>query len=1199
MEEEKVLYLRRLEIQGFKSFAERTTISLEPGLNVIVGPNGCGKSNVVDAIRWVLGEANVRSLRGLKGEDVIFNGSDHKRSQGMAVVEMILDNTEPGLDLDFTEIGISRKLFRSGESEFKINKNRVRMKDITALLSGTGLGKQGYSVISQGELEALLKAQPFERRLLLEEAAGIIKYRQQRDEVQRRIQNSSNDLLRLEDLLSELYDRRTDLQEKSLRARQWIELDTAHRQLDKELMALELVQLQGELQKRQQELAGVQGQLVLARQTYTEMRATQEARQLKLEQQQSQLRAVESRQQEREARLAEANSELRICDERINNDQERIRSGREEQKKYRAILAETEEDLQEKRDRLMVEKQRWEEKEEEFQVLKEETATLQSAIDEYQQQLSAEKSLVFERAQEEVRLRNQNLKLEQELKQAQERGERAGIHLQEREHRTQLLSEQIGDLRRLYEEDHDALRELRLRLSELEEEYGLQQEEMEHLRREENRLDRELAKLDNQLLAVREQERNLSGYSQSVRDFLLRERGQKKGISGIRGAVGELITVPEGLEVAIEIAMGRAMENVIVDQAEQARQAIELLKREHLGRITFLPLDILQARRLEERQRLEVLSWSGVIGVAAELISYEPDYQLAMDYLLGRIIIVEDLSRGIDLFRQKNVGLRLVSLEGDVLQASGAMTGGNASRRQSSPLQRKNEIRTLEARRAERAAELETERQRIEQLYDRILDAEGELRELQQRQTELLTRSRITAEQVEKLQQEKDRVEQDLKWYRRELEQEQQRQEELQRELAGLRQNYEALLEQNRRLSEDSAATRAVFDQKQRELDVREERARVWQEQLQNRAQELEALRNNLEQFQQIQASCQRSLEEAEQAELELQADLERRHQQKAEQQSLITVYGQELAELKDQREAEERNEQSCRENLQELKQELLQHELQGNELEAAYRSLELKEIRIVTELEGQQLRWQEKYGTENYEPWYQPISVAKAREQRREMEKLAEQLSALGAVDPDSIQEFERIQERYAFLEGQINDLQQARSSLEKMLRETEKMLSEEFNTFLTAASDSFQQTFVDIFNGGDAHLQLQPSEDEFHDGIDLVVKMPGKRLQSLSLLSGGEKALTCIAFIFALLKLNPAPFCVVDEVDAALDESNLLRFTRFIQRLAKDIQFIVITHRQATIESGERIYGVTMAEQGVSTVLVLNYEQAQEIAG
>ncbi|MDO4539979.1 MAG: chromosome segregation protein SMC, partial [Syntrophomonadaceae bacterium] len=1065
-------------------------------------------------------------------------------------------------------------------------------------LAGTGLGKQGYSIISQGELETLLKAQPFERRLLLEEAAGIIKYRQQRDEVQRRILNSHNDLLRLDDLLDELFVRREDLKDKSERAARWIEISAAHSELEKRLLALELVQLEEELDKRLRELRSTRDQLSAAEEEFSVVRQRQEEQQQALEQHIEQTRATELRQKDIENALTAAVSEHRLCEERIKNDQERIRSGREEQEKYRGILAETEEDLQQKQENLRDEKRRLEAREDEYQALLEESERLRVELEEYGLRLTEEKSRVFERAQEEVRLRNHLARLEQELRQAREKSERTAIYKTERENRQAQLEQRIHGLSASYEDDHNEMRKMHLRLNELEEEYRLQQEDMENLRRGETRLDREVGQLDNQLLAIKEQERSYSGYSQSVRDFLLREQGAKKSLPGIRGLAGELITVPAGLETAIEVAMGRSMENIIVDQAVQAQRAIEELKRQHLGRITFLPLDILQANKLSQKTKNEISAWPGVLGVASELIQFDPAYQVAITYLLGRIVVVETLSQGLDIFRSKNFGVRLVTLDGDVLQPSGAMSGGSKEKRHRSPLQRKAEIRQLELQRAKKQKELEKERDAIEALYDSMLDAEGELRELRQRQTELMTRSRITAEQEEQVKQELSGNERDLRLYRRELEDLSKHMEEVAQKNAEAQKTYEKLLEENRRYSEESAETRAVFDQKQRELDIREERARAWQEQLQSRTRELANLTANLEQFEQIRNSCRRSLDEAEQAERELQQDMEEQQLRRDGQQSIIQQREQELRAIRKQREQEMKLENEAREELGELKTLLLRQELSRNELEAAHRSLELKQIRIETELEGQQFRWQEKFAAEEHRVWYEPISVNKAREQRRRMEELAEQLSLLGQVDTESIQEYEHICERVNFLEQQTADVKAAKSGLEKMLKETEKMMSDDFTAFLAAANESFRETFTDIFNGGDANLQVQPGEDEFNDGIELVVKMPGKRRQSLSLLSGGEKALTCIAFLFALLKLNPSPFCVVDEIDAALDESNLLRFTRFIKRMAQDIQFIVITHRQATIEAGQRIYGVTMAEQGVSTVLVLNYEQAQQIA-
>ncbi|MEA1960360.1 MAG: chromosome segregation protein SMC [Bacillota bacterium] len=1193
------MYLKRLEIKGFKSFADRTELYLKSGLNIIVGPNGCGKSNVVDAIRWVLGESNVRHLRGQKNEDIIFNGSDKKKPQGMAVVEMTIDNADHALPVDFSEVNIVRKIFRTGESEFFINKNRVRMKDVVQLFTGTGMGKQGYSIISQGELEDVLNGQSFDRRLILEEAAGIIKYRHQRNEVQRRIIATSNDLIRVEDILVELETRREELGIKAEKAVKYKDLQTVFTTLEKTLLTSE-IRSNGLQLKDKRKLYNQKGQEQEQLQKQVEcLKNTVLQEEGQLEEIRQTVNKLIEQKHQLDSDIHAKESEIKLGEERIHNFEERMNNAGLDAEKYSKLIAELDHDLTGKIEDYNREEGSLKQRQSDLSELEKTITGKDNEINILLAQFEDHKSLVFEKAQREVEIKNQMIDQEGVIKKDQEKKERLLIHVQSNTDTLKLLKEQLGQMKEKQQTTEEQIQALQREQIDMQNEMVTFQEQKKNLEDKLGKDQREQFSMESKLQALRDLEKNYSGYSEGVRALVKSHQQRKKSLQGMVGIVGELINVPQGMEMAIDVAVGKGLENIIIHTAQEAKKAIDYLKRNSLGRATFLPLDVLRTQTLSPGVIQDIKKNKGVLGIASELIEYDPGIARAVDYLFGRVLIVENMDCGLNVFKNTRASVRIVTLEGELINVSGAMTGGAHSKRRSSPLQRKGEEKALH----QRLQILSAGKNKNEGL---LRDTSAKYQEMNERYSELKNHLSELMFQKEMLEQEYGNVQNTIEnnqtdsvAYQREisqLENSMHQQEQIRFNLQG---QFETVHLENFSFSEDVEGLKENIELLRRNYAVNRERYHSQQESLIMKKRELETLQTHIQQFTQVRESYQQSLGEAESLLQQCKTGIEQQRLQiESGQKIRVTTHGS-LAAVRERLMNLQEQEKQVSMKLEKLRNSLLPAQRQLDVIEQNLRSIEMRMIRIETEMEGLENRWREKFGAELWEQESEILKNAELREYKNRMESLQREINMLGSVDLEAIEEYEKCKARYDFLRTQSNDLKEAQESLQRLLGETEKIMSNQFHDFVKEANNSFQYTFTEIFGGGEAALIVEEDEDPFSSGIDIAVKMPGKRMQSLNLLSGGERALTCIAFVFSLLRLKPSPFCLLDEIDAALDETNLLRFSGFIKRMSTEMQFIIITHRQATIEAGEMIYGVTMPQEGISSILSLNFEDVESIAG
>lgn len=1192
------MYLKRLEIRGFKSFADHTELNFSGGINVIVGPNGCGKSNIVDAVRWVLGEANVRSLRGHKNEDVIFNGTDKKRGLGMAQVDLTMDNTEGILPIEYNEVTVSRRIFRSGESEFYLNKTRVRMKDIVQLYTDTGLGRKGYSIISQGELERVLNGQPFDRRLMLEEAAGNMRYRQQKDEVQQRIMATAQDLLRVEDILNELRSRKAELSRKAEKARQYLHLSEEYNDLDSQVMASQAVQMESTIAAEVQELEVKRKEFERLSMQMDELERQLQAGAEKQEQQRIRLSQEKERRYELEHSINKMNSEVKLSQERIRNHRERIQISRQDYEKYVVMLEKLEQDLDHKSADYERERIYFEAREEEIKQLDQEITDLARTVADREDLLARNNQQVFERANQETQLRNAIIDMEDRIKKARERRERFSIRVDESDINLNSSTRSAEELSRKRQNAATALEWAGNALGAAQQELQTFQSAQQELEAEFRSIRDQRSRLERQLSVWEEIHKSRAGYSEGVRALFQARERRELDIPGFRGLISDLIDVPAGMELAIGTAMGAGMENVVVATAASARMAIDVLKEKRWGRLTFLPLDNLRYTEVPGRIKQELKREPGVVGLADELVAYEDSNEVAVKYILGRVLLVNDMDSGYRIYRKYRIPLRIVTMEGELINTSGAITGGIRKVSQPNMLERRQEGKTLQ-KQLNDIIKVETANQakaaaatkQVEDLESRIVDLRRanaetgfQLQMIQEEEQRILDMINNTIAERDQHLREKSRLDATI------MEMETQSQV-LAREYHDHRSHYTALDDQSEMVKMELEVIR-------RDLEVKRERFTSYQEQLAMKKRELENDSINIAQFNQVRNSYQLSVAEADDLQKRLQQEVGV-HLDKIETTSKIMgEQQQELEELVKAIELSRQEDENTRQYLESLDQKAIGTRRCCEDIKEQSRMQEVRLARLETEWEGLLSQWQDKHPSQGITTVQSPLSQRQLREYRKRTQELRDDIEALGSIDIDSIKEYDELSERYDFLNRQTEDLTAAKESLGNLLQETERVMAKNFGDFMARADESFRKTFKEIFEGGDARLEIESVAD-LTAGVEIVVKMPGKRSQSLNLLSGGERALTCIAFIFALLRIKPSPFCLLDEIDASLDEANLQRFTDFLSKMSRDTQFIVVTHRPTTIEAGTNIYGITMPQEGISAVLSIHCDEARSMAG
>ena len=1181
------MYLKALEIQGFKSFPDKTVLNFGEDITAIVGPNGSGKSNISDAIRWVMGEQNSRQLRGAKMEDVIFGGTEKRRAMGFAQVTLVIDNTEHIFNRDEAEVAVTRRYYRSGESEYYINRQSVRLKDVNELFMDTGMGREGYSIIGQGKIDEILSVRSDDRREVFEEAAGISKYRHRKEESERKLQRTEENLVRINDKIAELEMQVEPLRKQAETAKKYLVLRDELRTLEISVWLENLQKLKADRLKLQTDFETAQADQKKAQDELDRVYAQAEECSRLLhendcaaEEKRSRISALESAIGEHESAAAVARTTAQHhaeTIERMDREMSESRSRTESLHEQMQALAHRMEEINASARTL----------ENEVEALCEEmrgsTDAAAAAAAQLEQLRRQEAQEVAGAAQAQAELSaitagsdeiaQRAAELTEELTQSEEK--LAQTHREAAQNEKELLSAR--------EEEQAASNVIGGHSLKME---GRQRRAKESLEQK-NQLSLQEKTLSDRIRLLSEMEKEYEGFSKAVK--IVMRAAEARTLSGIHGPVGNLIHTDKDCSVAIEIALGGALQHIVVDTKNDGKNAIGLLKQRDGGRATFLPLDTIRGRSLRENG-LE--NEYGFVGVASELVRCEGRYGSVIENLLGTTVVVEDLDCGIQMAKRHDNRFRIVTLDGQVINAGGSMTGGSVSRnagilsrsgdleqlhKKLKKIQSQLQDAALLAESANRELqkaqyELEVAKDQQRQANDQVLTLEGRKNHFdmliesleQQRESlriqreNLQKRSTDDAGRMDTIRRTIADYEDRVKATREEIDRLQRRQETAQQGLG----------EMTDRLTEKKARQAALSAEGESARRSMEDLSRL-RESLEGEHTDRESLRAQMEQaMAQARAEEQRQMQAAQ----ELRGGIE-------EQRQALQKLSEEKMALETQRSQTDRLSRTCNDTLLNCEREVarLEGKLNGSALE---------EKQILDKL------W-ERYELSHSDAQALRIELESVPKATRRIGELNREIKGLGPINIGAIEEFDRVNTRYTYLSDQRNDVEKAKEELLGIIEEITKQMTEIFAAQFEILKQSFQETFLELFGGGRATLELEDENDILRCGIEIKAQPPGKQLKTLSLLSGGEKAFVAIALYFAILKVHPTPFCVMDEIEAALDESNVVRYARYMRRIAGKTQFIVITHRRGTMEEADVLYGITMQERGVSTVLTANLNE------
>ena len=1173
------MYLKSIEIQGFKSFANKIVLEFHNGITGIVGPNGSGKSNVADAVRWVLGEQRVRQLRGASMQDVIFAGTESRKPQGFASVAITLDNSDHQLAIDYDQVTVSRRLYRSGESEYRINGNACRLKDIQELFYDTGIGKEGYSIIGQGQIERILSGRPEERRELFDEAAGIVKFKRRKAIAQKKLEDEKQNLVRVADILAELEKQVGPLARQAETAREYL-------RLKEELKGCEVsrfVREMGELEEQLQQTAGresmVSGDLEDVRRESDQVKATYEALDEELSGLNRQIEECRNRKNACDMEKGGMAGQVSVLLEQINTEKA---NARHYETRIQAIAQETEEksrQLQEYQDRYQELALQADQEKQQQETAEEHLRQRDEAIMLLDQQIETGKGNMILALNERADLTARQQRYGAMLEQVQVRRAEVSQRLLRIKSDESVQEEQKQAEEGRLEESTRLVEELSLRQTEWEDQIRQMEDTIRRLNRNLNEKQQEYRSDSVRLESLRNLAERYDGYGGSIRRVMeTRDR-----IGGIHGVVADIITTKKEYETAIETALGGSIQHIVTDSETTAKQLIQYLKKNRYGRCTFLPLtSVGQRGEFEKRQ---ALSEPGVIGLASSLVEAAREYAGLVGYLLGRVVVTDNMDHAIALARKYRYSFRIVTLDGELLSIGGSITGG-AFKNSSNLLGRKREIEELEERCSRSMTQAEKLEADVQMAEAQLKEKREELEALQgQRQQAVLQQNtfRMNVAQLE------EKI-QDIQDSAKDLELENRQLEEQIREIG---QNQKELSEG----VEDMDSRRQQAD-----LDIQE-----LTRQLETARETREELFKNLSEIQLRAAALRQQYQFARENRERVQEEIRRLEEEKQQLEektggtdAAIAQRQQEISRLEEQIADMDRQKQALEEEESQMAGQ--REQTAGRQKGLFARREELSERmtaldRDLFRLQNQREKLSDRMEQHTEYMWneYQlTLSAAKelpepeaSGDLKKHIDQLKAAIRALGNVNVNAIEDYKEISQRHGFMKSQYEDLTRAEAALVKIIEELDTGMRRQFAEKFQEIQKEFDKVFRELFGGGHGTLELTEGEDLLEAGIQIIAQPPGKKLQNMMQLSGGEKALTAISLLFAIQNLKPSPFCLLDEIEAALDDSNVDRFARYLHKLIRYTQFIVITHRRGTMVAADRLYGITMQEKGVSALV------------
>lgn len=1177
------MYLESLELQGFKSFPDKIKLTFDKGITAVVGPNGSGKSNIGDAVRWVLGEQSSKTLRGGKMEDVIFSGTQFRKPMGFASVTLNIINNRGILQIPSEQVSVTRKLYRSGESEYMINGAQVRLKDICELFMDTGLGRDGYSIIGQGRVAEIVSAKSGERREIFEEAAGISKFRYKKAEAERKLAAAQENILRLRDIIGELESRVEPLRIQSEKAEKFIEYSETKKSLEITVWVRQLDDLKKNLDE-------ISDKLLISTNEYNGVEADisrleEELTQLSENMQENTLRTEELRNRilESERANTQIHSDIAVCENEIRHANDDI----DEIKKQQALSENTgEENRKATEEKLAAIKN--------AEAELEQTRTDYVTVSEELSKASSEKDS-FDSKSAQVQNELNKLYIKQSeygvsISTGKQNAEDMKAQLESADSREEMLRSALEDLKREKGECTDGLalieektEELNNRIGGISKLYAARKEKLEAAKKQLEEMNFSIRDKDQRIRMLADLENSMEGFAHSVKQIL---KASKSGqLSGVYGSAAQLIKVESKYSVAIETAMGGALQNIVVENEDIAKRGIRLLQETKAGRATFLPLTSVKGNRLNENG---LDRCDGFVALAVDLVQFDPRFEGVYNSLLGRIVIAEDIDLGTLIAKKYGYKFRIVTLDGQVINAGGSFTGGSVSK-SSGVLTRKNDIEKLTNEKNSlqtKLNELRASAEKLKSETDKLgFDIEGAKEEL----------SVVAADKI--------RFESELKRIDVMTAQNEE-------QLSGSEDAKNAL---KNRISESEAAVKAAeealksveneISEKEKSVSENEEQRRQMQEKREALSEKMSALKlreteitKDIEAIKSEIARLEAQSHEIGSSSARLVVELDEKNRFIEGKQAEIEALNAKLSGAKDEA-------AGINERIAQLRSESHIMEQKSNEKRKQVRELndsKEKFSREVTRLEERKTSVQGAYDkiiadmAEQYELYLsEAVKLAKPVENllviQRDLAEIKQKIRALGNVNVAAIEEYKEVSERYEFMSGQLNDVESSKRELEKLIEELTETMRRQFSDSFNQINENFKQIFVELFGGGRAELTLTDPEDVLESGIEIKVAPPGKVINNLSLLSGGEQAFVAICIYFSILKIKPAPFCILDEIEAALDDINVTKYAQYLRKFTDTTQFILVTHRRGSMDEADVMYGVTMQEKGISKILRL----------
>lgn len=1182
------MYLKSIEVQGFKSFANKIVFEFHNGITGIVGPNGSGKSNVGDAVRWVLGEQSAKQLRGGNMQDVIFSGTETRKPLGFASVAITLDNSDHKLDIAFEEVTVTRRLYRSGESEYLLNGSACRLKDINELFYDTGIGKEGYSIIGQGQIDKILSGRPEERRELFDEAAGIVKFKRRKNTALKKLEEEEGNLVRVTDILSELTRQLGPLERQSETARVYLQKKEELKHLDVNMFLLETGYIREQIGQVEETYARAQEQLAETRQEFEKTKAEYEELERSMEELDEKIRQSQEQASQNALKKQQLENSVELLKEQIRASRVSGEHYRQRQEAIGQELSRREKELKEfeNQNRLQEEKLREisakrKEEQEAIAALQEEIRTLSGKIEQGKNEII---QILNQRASTKGKMQRYDAMLEQ-----------IGI-------RKAALSQRILKLKSEESEQEEIIRSHQTRyqeisgvMDELSREYRQAETQVEALRRQ---IDDQMKKLEigqtayhreaSRLESLKNITERYDGYGSSIR----RVMEQKDRRPGIHGVVADLIKTEKKYETAIETALGGSIQNIVTDNEQTAKRLIEFLKKNRYGRATFLPLTNMRKSGFPNQ---DALREPGVIGVADTLVESGDQYRTLLSQLLGRTLVVDQIDHAIAIGKKYRHTLRIVTLEGESLSPGGSMTGG-AFRNSSNLLGRRREIEELEGSVKALASDMEEmqkaiaknrkvrnelreklsgltetlQKHQLEQNTEKIgiSQAEARIREIRTGYGSLKTEGREIEAQIQEIKRNSSSIQEEISRFGQQ-EQEQQR-----------------LVEEQQKLLEEKQAQESerneIFAQIGLEYAALEQKRAFLRENTDRIRQEEKTLKEELEQI----------LESGRQEDQDIskkEEDIRKTQETIREAERILEEDQETAARCRQEKEAMNARHKSFFARRDELSEQVSLMDKECFRLNSQREKLEERQDTQVDYL------WEEYQLTPSQAREYRKEETLDRGQVKSRIGELKEEIRKLGNVNVNAIEEYKELLERHTFLHNQHQDLVQAAETLKGIIAELDEGMRKQFTEKFAQIRQEFDKVFKQLFGGGKGTLELIEDEDILEAGIRIISQPPGKKLQNMMQLSGGEKALTAIALLFAIQNLKPSPFCLLDEIEAALDDSNVTRFAQYLHKLTKNTQFIIITHRRGTMNAADRLYGITMQEKGVSTLVSVNLIENQ----